>query len=113
MSPDNFPYAMVSRFNSHNQTALIYLEAAYKSGNTQLAQKLSTAIKKDLDDQKKYYEYLRTEKEEMFLSLAQEAQVNEMMQQVFDEVQKNYTQPKTVTEHPENVNQAADSTQKK
>jgi hypothetical protein len=113
MNPENFPYAMTSRDNSHNQTALIYLEAAYKAGNTQLAQKVGTAVKKDLEDQRKYYDYIAAEKEEMFPSLAREAEINKLLQRAFDEIQKNYTQPKTVTEYPENVGQAADSTNKK
>ena len=110
---ENLPYAMPGRFNSHNQSALIYLEAAYKAGDQKLAQKISAAVKKDLDDQKKYYEYLRTEKEEMFQSLATEAQVNEIIQQVFDAVQQKYTQKPATTEHPEAVGNPADSTNKK
>ena len=113
ISPENLPYAMASRFNSHNQTAIIYLEGAYKAGDQKLAQKLSAAIKKDLDDQKKYYDYLRTDKEEMFQSLSQEAQINEIIQQVFDAVQQKYTQKTPVVEHPEAVGNAADSTNKK
>jgi hypothetical protein len=113
INPENMPYAMPSRYNNHNQTALIYLEAAYKAGDTKLAQKVSAAIKKDLDDQKKYYDYLRTEKEDMFQSLAQEAQINDIILQVYDLVQQKYTQPKPVTEHPEAVDKAADSTNKK
>jgi hypothetical protein len=113
ISTENLPYAMVSRFNFHNQAAIIYLEAAYKAGDQKLAQKLNAAIKKDLDDQKKYYEYLRTEHEDMYQSLAQEAQVNEIVQQVFDAVQQKYTQKTPVVEHPEAVGAAADSTNKK
>ena len=113
ISPENLPYAMPGRFNSHNQTALIYLEAAYKAGDQKLAEKISTAVKKDLDDQKKYYEYMRTEKEEMFESLATEAQVNDIMLQVFDVIKQKYTQRPAVTEHPEAVGNAADSTNKK
>jgi len=113
INPSNLPYAMPSRFNSHNQSALIYLEAAYKAGDQKLAQKLSTAIKKDLDDQKKYYDYLRTDKEDMFQSLATEAQVNDIIQQVFDAVQQKYGQKTPVVEMPEAVGNAADSTKNK
>ena len=113
ISTENMPYAMVSRYNSHNQTALIYLEGAYKAGDTKLAQKLSAAIKKDLADQKKYYDYLRTEKEDMFQSLATEAQINDIIQQVFDVIQQKYTQPTPLIEHPEAIDKAADSTIKK
>ena len=113
IDPQNMPYAMVSRYNSHNQTAMLYLEAAYKAGDKQLAQKISSAISKDLNDQKKYYDYLRTEKEEFFGSLMVEAQINEIMLQIFDNIQKQYAPSAPVTEHPEAVEKAADSTGKK
>ena len=110
INPVNLPYAMASRYNSHNQTAMIYLEAAYKAGDQQLAQKLSSAIQKDLNDQKKYYDYLRNTNDAFYQSLITEAQINEIMQQVFDAVQKKYTQKQTpVVEHPEAVGNAADS----
>jgi MFS family permease len=110
ISPNNLPYAMAGRYNGHNQSALIYLEAAYKAGNTQLAQKLSAAIQKDLDDQKKYYQYMQTEKEELYQQLSVEAQINDILQQVLTDVQKKYTQKPPVVEMPERVGAAADST---
>ena len=90
MSPANFPYAMPSRINSHNQTALLYLEAAYKAGHTALAQKVSAAVRKDLQDQKAYYDYLKADKEEFYFSLQREAEVNDYMIQVFETIEKTY-----------------------
>ncbi|MEJ7911837.1 MAG: DUF2723 domain-containing protein [Chitinophagaceae bacterium] len=104
----NFPYAMVSRFNSHNQTALLYLEAAYKAGNTTLYNKLKTAIRKDLTQQKTYYDYLKNNKEAFFGSLAQEADVNERMLQLLDAAEQQFTAPPIqVQEFPKRT--AADS----
>jgi MFS family permease len=104
----NMPYAMVSRYNSHNQTALIYLEAAYKAGHTQLVNKLKAAIRKDLTDQKAYYDYLRNEKEAFYNSVTREAEINEFMIQLLDGVEKQYsTPPPQVQEQPR---RAADST---
>jgi hypothetical protein len=104
----NMPHAMVSRYNSHNQTALIYLEAAYKVGHTQLANKLKAAIRKDLNDQKAYYDYLRNEKEDFFSSVTREAEINEFMIQLLDGVEKQYsTPPPQVLEQPK---RAADTT---
>src|SRR4029079_14036888 len=51
INPNNLPYAMVSRYNGHNQTGLLYLEACYKSGKTELAEKVRVAIRKDLEQQ--------------------------------------------------------------
>jgi hypothetical protein len=84
------PYAMVGRSNSHNQTALIYLEAAYKAGNTALAEKVGTALRKDLSDQKKYYDYLKAEKEEFYNSLSREDQINNILIQIQDAIEKQY-----------------------
>ena len=90
ISTQNLPYAMVSRFNSHNQTAMVYLEAAYKTGNRELAAKLSGAIQKDLKDQQNYYNYLRENHEAAFESLTQEYQINEIMMQVFQTLESTY-----------------------
>lgn len=100
ISTDNLPYAMTSRYNQHNQTAMIYLEAAYKAGNTQLAQTLKAAINKDLQDQKAYYNYLKTEREDLFRSMEQEALINDLMITVFETVVKSYEQKTPVVEQP-------------
>ncbi|MER3470359.1 MAG: DUF2723 domain-containing protein [Chitinophagaceae bacterium] len=101
IKPEALPYAMVGRSNSHNQTSLIYLEAAFKAGNTQLADKLRAAIRKDLTDQRAYYNYLRTEKEAAYNSLQREAEINEYMFNILDAMEKHYTQGvKIVTEAP-------------
>jgi hypothetical protein len=104
--PQNLPYAMASRYNSHNQTGMIYLEAAYKAGYTQLADKLRTAIRKDLTDQKAYYDYLKTDKEEFYDP--REAEINEFMLQLLEMVEKNYAQ--TTAPVQENPRRAADTT---
>jgi len=53
--PDNLPYGMVSRYNNHNQTSLVYLEACYKAGKTELAEKVRQEVRKDLEQQMDYY----------------------------------------------------------
>jgi MFS family permease len=104
--PQNLPYAMASRYNSHNQTSMLYLEAAYKAGHTELANKLKTAIRKDLTDQKAYYDYLKNEREEFFDP--REAEINEFMLQLLEMVEKNYTQSSAPVQ--ENPRRAADTT---
>jgi len=112
ISPENMPYAMVGRNNSHNQTALIYLEAAYKAGNTALAEKVGTALRKDLSDQKKYYDYMKSEKEEFYQSVAREDDINNYMMQVQDAIEKHYraAAQAPIIERPAGA--AADSTQR-
>lgn len=92
--PDNMPYAMASRYSSHNQVALIYLEAAFKAGYTQLADKLEKAIRKDLTDQKNYFTYLQQEKPDFYDD--REAGNNMAMIEVLDMVVKNYKTPSDV-----------------
>lgn len=105
----NLPYAMASRFNSHNQTGLLYLEAAYKAGDKPLAQKLNGAIHKDLTDQKKYYDYLKSEKEDLYVSLSQENEINDFMIKLLDNLEQNYN--RSAVPVPEAPRRAADSTQ--
>jgi hypothetical protein len=108
ISTQNLPYASASRYNSHNQTAMLYLEAAYKADYKSLAQKLKTAISKDLTDQKAYYDYLKTEKEDFYLSMAREADINDFMIQLLETIEKNYNTSKVPVQ--ENPKRAADST---
>ena len=109
ISTENMPYAMTSsRVNSHNQTALLYLEAAYKAGHTQLAEKVKAALRKDLNDQKKYYDYLRTEKEEFFNSISRDADINDYMIKILETIEGNYS-PKTAPV-PENPARSGDTT---
>ncbi len=53
--PENLPYAMVSRYNNHNQTSMLYLEACYKAGKAELAEKIRSSVRKDLEQQMDYY----------------------------------------------------------
>ncbi|MBK5269498.1 MAG: DUF2723 domain-containing protein, partial [Bacteroidia bacterium] len=108
--PENFPYAMASRYNSHNQTGFIYLEGCYKAGKTELAEKVRLAIRKDLEEQKKYYDYIKINRPDLFGGYDRsEAPINEAMLMVLDAIEKKYapqTQPKTNEGKPTIVNPA-------
>jgi len=109
--PSNLPYAMVSRFQSHNRTSLLYLEAAYKSGHTALANKVKAALHKDLTDQKNYYNYLKNEKPDYYPAFASDEQDCDQFLKYLDNMEKVYNPQSTiVTEHP--GQKAADSTKK-
>jgi hypothetical protein len=86
---------------------MIYLEAAYKAGYKPLAQKIKTAISKDLSDQKAYYDYLKTEKEDFYLSMSREADINDFMIQLLENIEKTYNTSKMPVQ--ENPRRAADS----
>lgn len=61
---ENFPYGMVSRNNDHNKISMAFLEAAYRAGETKLAAKVMTSVRKDLQQQVLYYESLTGTKAE-------------------------------------------------
>jgi len=98
MLPEEMPYAMTSRYNSHNQTALIYLEAAYKAGKMDLAEKVRADLRNDLSQQKKYYEYIKINKPELFKRFERsEYPINEAMIEVLDAVERKYMPKKNET----------------
>jgi hypothetical protein len=105
MSPENMPYGLVSRYNSHNQTSLVYLDACYKAGKTDVAEKVRLAIRKDLEEQKKYYDYLRTEKPDLYQGAIQgsEQPFNDVNLYILDAIEQKYapqTQAKGPQENP-------------
>ena len=58
MDPANFDYGMTSRGNMHNRNSLLFLESCYLAGDSALAQKVSASVKKDLQQQLRYYNSL-------------------------------------------------------
>jgi hypothetical protein len=59
VSEENVPYGMTSnRGNFHNDVTKEFLEAAYMSGDMALAQKVNKSLKRDLEQQMKYYRSL-------------------------------------------------------
>jgi hypothetical protein len=90
ISIENLPYAMVSRYNSHNQTGLLYLEAAYKAGKKDLAEKIKTALQTDFKQQEDYYNYIKAERSEFFEAMATEELINNRMMQVMGTIVAKY-----------------------
>jgi len=92
INSDDLPYASISsRSSSHNLYGLYYLEACYKAGNMQLAEKVKQALRKDMQQQKSYYNYLRENREDLFTTLENEARSNEFMLTFVDDLEKAYT----------------------
>ena len=55
----NFPYGMTSSHgNDHNRISLSFLLASYRSGDLKLAAKVAASLKKDLEQQLRYYNSL-------------------------------------------------------
>ena len=98
----DMPYAMASRNNSHNIQNMSYLEACYKAGNMQLAKEINAALRKDLQQQKAYFDYLKTERGEFFGTFDGrngDAEQNEYFLQLLDELGKKYD-PQTLLKPP-------------
>ncbi|GAA4327902.1 DUF2723 domain-containing protein [Flaviaesturariibacter amylovorans] len=99
----NLPVAMASRYASHNVNALQFLEAAYKAGDLQRATRLRSLIEKDLQEQKRYYDYLREERPDLYQSEGQdEYQNNVLLEKVLPAIVRQYD-PAARQAAPENV----------
>jgi hypothetical protein len=91
ITQESLPYAMMSRYNSHNQSSLIYLEAAYKAGMKELAAKVKTAILSDLKQQESYYNYIQTSKPAYYGGFERtEAPINERLFTVLKDIETKY-----------------------
>ncbi|MEP7277623.1 MAG: DUF2723 domain-containing protein [Bacteroidota bacterium] len=84
---ENMPYAMVSHGNQHDYFTLRFLESCYKAGYTQLADHVSKALHKDLDQQMKYYQALPEAKQE---GMRGEQQSTMQMQQLLTMMEGQY-----------------------
>jgi hypothetical protein len=58
MLQENFPYGMCARGNDHNELSLAIMQAAYLADDRPLAEKVANSVKKDLQQQIKYYNSL-------------------------------------------------------
>ena len=58
MLQENMPYGMISRGNMHNRNSISFLEACYRADNKALAAKVMASLKKDLQQQVKFYNTL-------------------------------------------------------
>ena len=86
----NFPYAMVSRRQQQNQISGQYLLAAYKSGDTVLASKISSELRKDLEQQITYFNSLDENKQG---SLAYDNQIVQQLLQQINGMEQYFKNP--------------------
>jgi hypothetical protein len=101
IKPQDLPYAMVSNnHNMHNRICLYYLQVAYKSNDLDLAKKLDLALRKDTNDQKNYYAYVRTHREDNYSSFVSDDQMCDQILNVMDQLKKQYAPAPAVMEIP-------------
>lgn len=83
----NFGYGLTSRGNLHNRNSLLFLEACYLAGDQALILKVSTAVRKDLQQQVNYYNTLSGLKAD---NMSQEKQTAEGYLQALGQMQTMY-----------------------
>ena len=110
MLQDNFPYAMPSRNQQHNQISLQYLFAAYKAGDSVLAAKVSGMLRKDMEQQKVYYESL-SENKRYSLSFEEERN-NNLLNALMGLEQEYKNKPVLNPELPGSIKNVPDSPKK-
>lgn len=67
MGTQIMPYAMTERGNEfHDVVGMVFLEACYKAGDTVLAKKVKDELRKDMTQEKNYYDYLRNNRPDLF-----------------------------------------------
>jgi hypothetical protein len=88
---ENLPYGMASRNNDHNRLSMAFLEACYRSDDTQLAAKVLAGVKKDLQQQMRYYDALTDLKAD---NMDYEKRNTANLLQQLDQIEKEYTRAK-------------------
>ena len=100
MLQENFPYGMVSRGQQHNQISGQFLLAAYKAGDSILAKKVASSLRKDLDQQVTYFNSLDEDKQG---SLAYENQMVMGMLKEIQQLEEYFKRPQPEVVNPESV----------
>jgi len=88
---ENFAYGMVSRYNQHNRSSLIFLDACYRAEDKALAAKVENSVKTDLQQQIKYYNSLSGRNAD---NMAEEKRTAENYLQAIEQMHVMYS-PKT------------------
>jgi hypothetical protein len=98
MLQENFAYGMVSRSQQHNQISRQFLLAAYKAGDTVLAAKVSSSLRKDLEQQLNYYNSLDESK---LASLSYESEVVTNLLKQLQQMEQYFKNPQPALINPE------------
>lgn len=80
MLQENMPYGLASRGNDHNAQSLLFLQAAYRAEDAQLAAKVGKSVRTDLQQQLRYFNGLTGMKAENMEY--DKNKVQEMLQQL-------------------------------
>ena len=89
MLQSNMPYGLVSRYNMHNQTSLMMLEAALRAEDKTLSNKISTAVRKELNEELAYYNAIGEKRAQR---MQYEVQRTQNLLQMMDQMEGMYKQ---------------------
>jgi hypothetical protein len=83
--PDtNVPYGIPSRYEAHNRASWSLMDAAYQSGATELAKKISAALNKDMNQHMEYIASLgdmtKKQLEDILMNYSQQNYMEQMQQ---------------------------------
>lgn len=93
MLEENMPYGMTSRSNMHNRGSILFMEACFKAGANELANKVFNSVKKDLQQQLAYYNSLDGQNA---LNMDEDKNTTESFLNAIEQMKKMYTEPKAV-----------------
>jgi hypothetical protein len=88
MLQENFPYGMISRGNMHNRNSISFLEACYRSDDKALAARVLSSVRKDLQQQIKFYNSLDGNKAE---TMAYDKKTSEDFLQALGSIEQMYS----------------------
>ncbi|NCI46938.1 protein O-mannosyl-transferase family [Sediminibacterium soli] len=84
---DNYPYGFTGRANLDNRSSLIMMQAALMAGDKELAKKIGDSVKKDLEQQIRYYNGLPAAKAEL---MSDERRIAEDYLKSYEQIQAAY-----------------------
>lgn len=97
---ENMPYAMPSRGQQHNQISLQLVYAAYRAGDSALAQKISVRLRKDMEQQQAYYGSLNDNRRS---ALSSEEERNNGLLKALNALEQEFLNKPPADEHPQPV----------
>ncbi len=99
MLQSNFPYGLTSRGNDHNHISMLFLQACYEAGDKELAAKVDSSIRKDLQGQLRFYNSLSGPQAE-FMDYEKNGAMQFMNKLTEMEKNSGGTKPPPVVENP-------------
>jgi hypothetical protein len=87
----DMPYGLVSRGNQHNIISISLMEAAYKAGYTDMADRINRDVKRDIEQQLSYYAALgHMSQQELQQNMQTPDELNARQKNLYSEIDQSY-----------------------